>query len=980
MSSSHDIDHDDSFSHFDPYEFLTSSPSPAQDSAMQYANISDLSDPSSSHGHETLDDHEISLSSSASKGKGVTRPLPIRPKPPAANDAQGGSSPSSSGVVSVGHNTSSPSSRISTSPFSYASPDTYDQPESIAYNLFPQFWEPQLGYHSLEIGKGKERDMSCFLPSPIFNLTGLDHEDHEHSVWSPPSSPTAGPSNQCSPTCPNVPLRPSTASHDSTVPASPESSTSASTSPRAQGDIFTLKRMPSRRRSLSNLSLRCTEHFDSLSMSRVKAKLNISRLQSNIARTLLFRKRNPAKEQGETTRAPGADVTDPIVSVLGSDVSYYPDDPLSSVQPSDLPFSSSELPLLRTKARSKSLPVTISALDYVPVSSLDIYEPIPLIIKNYFDDELPKEIHLNILRSLVELHELDFQRFVASGRWSVAKATSPKCQWVGKAKGMRELFKLSRVSKSWQRLVFDGQLWHDLDLHSFPGLPEQTLLRLSQIGRSFIQSLNLAGHVQFHPSILFNVTDNLCLTRRFPNSTQLTTVNLQGCTLLTTRSLHHLLIQSESLQTLNVKGLCAVTNTTCDILANYCPLITHLNMSRCANMDAEGIKRLAAAAVDRGAHLHLKTLRVSGLKNIDDKTMSILGKATPHLEVLDLSYSRQLHNSAIEAFVSCKAKEKPDTLGVDVVSLSARAVGRESGDRDQYSRRITRLRHISLSYCVLLTDVACSNLAYSVPRLELLEMAGIGSDLKDDGLVRLLRTTPHIRRVDLEDATDLTDAVLSAITPDPVSGGERADRGVKVGVQPGYALEHLVISYANQVSDGALLSLIRNCPRLRCLEADNTRMGATVLREFVKQNRERRVCNAKIVAVDCRGIADGLMKELTESIRPRMGWRLHAARKLTYLDARDENADELKVGQDECDERRVVVKSFYSWQTVDAVRSAREKRRRSTRRIIGDGSDYEDGSWRTRWWSPGGQRLSASGRNTPQSLADMNNNDGCRVM
>jgi len=172
--------------------------------------------------------------------------------------------------------------------------------------------------------------------------------------------------------------------------------------------------------------------------------------------------------------------------------------------------------------------------------------------------------------------------------------------------------------------------------------------------------------------------------------------------------------------------------------------------------------------------------------------------------------------------------------------------------------------------------------------------------------------------------------------------------------------------------------LIQNCPRLTCLEADNTRMSATVLREFVELSRERNISNARVVAVDCRGISDNLVKDLSGAIRPRMGWRSHAARKLMYLDARDENADELKIGQDECDEKRVVVKSFYTWQTVDAVRSAREKRRRSTKRANGDGSDYEDSSWRTRWWSPSGRRLTNSGRDTPQSLAD--SSDGCRVM
>lgn len=397
-------------------------------------------------------------------------------------------------------------------------------------------------------------------------------------------------------------------------------------------------------------------------------------------------------------------------------------------------------------------------------------------------------------------------------------------------------------------------------------------------------------------------------------------------------------------------------------------------------MDGDGIRCMASTALRRGKHLRLKSLRVSGLKNVSDSMMSVLGKAAPYLEVLDLSYARQFHNSAIEAFVACDPNDTAEILGVEIKTLSAREVGRENGNRDYYRRRVTRLRHLSLSCCILLTDMACSNLAHSVPRLEFFEMAGINADLKDDGLIRLFRTTPHIRRIDLEDALDITDRVLEAITPYVDPDELLTAKTSEASPIPGQALEHLILSHVNQVTDEALLSLIRNCPRLKRLEADNTRMGATVLREFIQIARERNTSNATIVAVDCRGISDSVTKELTESIRPRMGWRSHAARKLMYLDARDDGFEELKGGQDECDEKRVVVKSFYSWQTVDSVHAAREKRRRATKRVTSDGSDYEDSSWRTRWWSPSGRRLPNSGRDTPQSVTDINGNDGCLLM
>jgi len=515
-----------------------------------------------------------------------------------------------------------------------------------------------------------------------------------------------------------------------------------------------------------------------------------------------------------------------------------------------------------------------------------------------------------------------------------------------------------------------------------------------------------------------DITSGLSLKRSDAEMSynQLTSINLQGCTSLTTRSLHHLLVRSRSLDKLIVKGLSAVTNTTCDILATCCPLLTSLNINRCPNVTAEGIRSLSLAAIERHEVLALKELRACGLKHLSDNTMALLGRAAPHLEVLDLSYARQLHNSALDAFVACDIRDT-DT-GYETVVVGPRDLGRELNDGTKLRRRVTKLKHLCLSSCLLLTDTACSNLSYSVPHLEFLELAGIGTDLKDAGLIRLLSTTPHIRRLDLEDAADITNAVLTTITPipeppltQPISPSTGSD--FEAGEldfsppianvnpspqlkQPGHALETLIISYASQISDDALLSLIRNCPKLAHLEVDNSRIGAGVLREFVRLSRQRKAINAKISATDCRGIGESLVKELSPMTRPRMGWRAHGARKLHYLDARDDNEDELRVGQDECDESRVVIKTFYSWQTVDAVKAAREKRRRKSnmRRLNGsDASVSHEESARmpvrsTRWWSPGGRRATVVGstrtietsRSSSPSLSDFSSIDGCVMM
>jgi F-box/leucine-rich repeat protein 2/20 len=101
---------------------------------------------------------------------------------------------------------------------------------------------------------------------------------------------------------------------------------------------------------------------------------------------------------------------------------------------------------LKGKGRSYSSPLPVSALDIIPSVSTDIFTPIPIVPRNFFDDSLPKELQLEILSSLIALHEADHERSVREGEWTVLRASSSKHRWVGKDKGIRELVKLSRAS------------------------------------------------------------------------------------------------------------------------------------------------------------------------------------------------------------------------------------------------------------------------------------------------------------------------------------------------------------------------------------------------------------------------------------------------------------------------------------------------------------------------------------------------------
>jgi len=270
-------------------------------------------------------------------------------------------------------------------------------------------------------------------------------------------------------------------------------------------------------------------------------------------------------------------------------------------------------------------------------------------------------------------------------------------------------------------------------------------------------------------------------------------------------------------------------------------------------------------------------------------------------------------------------------------------------------------------------------------------MAGIGSNVHDDGLMRLFKTTPIIRKIDLEDATDITDAILDSLIPEArtptASSGRMVSKQVEVP-QPGEMLEHLTISYAALITPEAMTRLVRGCKKLRVFEADNTRLTSSVLREFVsrRRHRERGIVvhdgdGSEIVGIDCRSVSENSVKDLKASTRPRRGWRGWEARDLGYEDGLSVGVTDQTtglvcgplVGQDECDEKRVVVKSFHSWVAVDSV--AEQKAKLKSLRENATSKNADAPRWLTTW-SLGRRSPAQSTIGTPEEREDR----GCIVV
>lgn len=445
---------------------------------------------------------------------------------------------------------------------------------------------------------------------------------------------------------------------------------------------------------------------------------------------------------------------------------------------------------------------------------------------NLFDGLLPREVRVKILGLVVRTaqDELDVQ--IETGKWTADK--SARERWSGERGGLRELVKMSRVSREWQEMAFDGQLWQEISISTTLGTDcfrLSGLLRLANHAGSFLRRLDLRGFSHLRGEDLDEITEACAGSM---GVTRLQHINLSGnsflfvlpahlstesnsysigCNLVTTRSLHHLLSHSPDLKHLNLRGLHSVVSSTCYmILARDVDNLQSLDVSLC--------RRLPAAALLELNQPGLKRLTAAKLVSMDNEAIRRFPTCFPQLRHLDIGYSKQI---ADEAFKSWPSLE-------------------EGG---------TRLEGLRLSGCVRLTDQTCLNLVGKVSQLRYLELANIGGNLRDGGLTKLIDACPQLVKLDVEDAINLTDKLLTSLTPPK----HQQIHG------PPSPLDHLNITNIPDLSEACIIRLIRACPKLRILEcANSSTVSDLVVKAFAHHVKKFGILGSELAIVDCRNV------------------------------------------------------------------------------------------------------------------------------
>jgi F-box and leucine-rich repeat protein 2/20 len=379
----------------------------------------------------------------------------------------------------------------------------------------------------------------------------------------------------------------------------------------------------------------------------------------------------------------------------------------------------------------------------------------------------------------------------------------------------KELVKASIVSKDFHRICYDGQLWTCFDASEFyTDIPAESLAKIIVAAGPFVKNLNLRGCVQVEHFKRAEVVVKAC--KNLINAT------LEGCRNFQRQTLHTLLSSNERLAHLNLTGLVAVNNATCKIIARSCPQLELFNVSWCTHMDVRGIRMVLDGCT------RLRDLRAGEVRGFNNLEVAQTIFETNNLERLILSGCSDLDDAALQTMIHGMDPE------VDILT-------------DRPTTPVRKLRHLDLTRCNRLTSQGVKVLAYKVPDLEGLQLSGCTA-LTDSALEDLLATTPQLTHLDLEELAELTNPILSEhLAKAPCAG----------------RLEHLSISYCENLGDTGMLPVIRECTKLKSIDMDNTRISDLVLAEAAAMVRTRssRTTSAapprislRMVVFDCQNV------------------------------------------------------------------------------------------------------------------------------
>lgn len=403
----------------------------------------------------------------------------------------------------------------------------------------------------------------------------------------------------------------------------------------------------------------------------------------------------------------------------------------------------------------------------------------------------------------------------------------------------KEVVRCSAVSKQWNKMCFDGQLWPNLDTSDFyQDIPADALVKVITSAGPFVRDLNLRGCVQLREKWHAHGLSEAC--RNLEN------FSLEGCR-IDRQSIHCFLLQNTRLMHINLSGLAGATNSAMKIIAQNCPRLELLNVSWCNNIDTRGLRKIVEACSN------LRDLRAGEVRGWDDADIMQLLFEKNTLERLMLMNCDSLDDESFAILMEGKDSEMDYISGRPIVQPR-------------------KLKHLDLTRCRGITDKGIRTCINNLPEMEGLQLSKLHG-MTDDSLTALLPTMPNLTHLDIEELADLSNVVLQTLANSPCAN----------------SLRHISISYCENIGDAGMLPVLKNCTNLHSLDMDNTRISDLALTEAAAtirsrstrttHSKERPSIGLRIAAYDCQNVTwTGIREVLSRnaeiiSTRPRTAVR-----------------------------------------------------------------------------------------------------------
>ena len=355
----------------------------------------------------------------------------------------------------------------------------------------------------------------------------------------------------------------------------------------------------------------------------------------------------------------------------------------------------------------------------------------------------------------------------------------------------KEIVRCSVVSKSWNKMCFDGQLWMNIDTEDYYSqIPSDSLIKIITNAGPFVRDLNLRGCVQMRDRWGNDGQKISDVCRNLEN------FSLQDCT-IDRSTVHYFLLRNPRLVHINVSRLLTVNNSTMKIIAQGCQHLEHLNVSWCVHVDTKGLQKVVQSCPK------LNDLRAVEVKGFNDREFLLDLYDSNKLERLVVNHCTDLDDDSLKVLIQ--------GLDPEIDPLTDRPVVPPRS-----------FRHLDFSRCRSLTDNGIKSLAYNVPLLSGLQLSEIDA-IRDPALADLLTSVPHLTHLELEALDGLSNTTLQNIAKSPCAPH----------------LRHLNVSYCENLGDTGMLSVLKSCTSLSSLVMDNTRVSDLALTEAAAQLRLR---------------------------------------------------------------------------------------------------------------------------------------------